>query len=352
MRRFIPLAIVALALLAAAATQAAPAKFVRYPHVHGNRLAFAYHGDLWVANLDGSNPARLTAHVSRNTFPRFSPDGRWIAFTSNRMGNDDVWVIPSSGGEARQLTFLSTGDSVLYWTPDGKRVLFSTNRGARAFGSPLVQRAGRRGAPRTARRWTVGELRDDHARTAGCSRSTASAPATGARATRGTRPTTSGRSGPEDEGLHAAHRHRPQGVPRAPPEPLPDVGRRRDDLLRLRARRHVQHLEGRAGRRRAGAGDQPQEGRRPVPVHQPGRQDDRLRERVRAVDAGRAGRHARRRSPSTWPSTRRRTWSSTSSPRARRTASTRRPTATTWRSTSTARSSSCRPTPRSARSGR
>jgi len=137
MRRFIPLAIVALALLTAAATQAAPAKFVRYPHVHGNRLAFSYHGDLWVTDLDGSNPARLTAHVSRNTFPRFSPDGRWIAFTSNRMGNDDVWVIPSSGGEARQLTFLSTGDSVLYWTPDSKRVLFSTNRGARAFGSPL-----------------------------------------------------------------------------------------------------------------------------------------------------------------------------------------------------------------------
>jgi len=137
MRRFLPLALVTLALLTAAAAQAAPAKFVRYPHVQGNRLAFSYHGDLWVANVDGSNPVRLTAHVSRNTFPRFSPDGRWIAFTSNRMGNDDVWVIPSGGGEARQLTFLSTGDSVLYWTPDSKRILFSTSRGARAFGSPL-----------------------------------------------------------------------------------------------------------------------------------------------------------------------------------------------------------------------
>lgn len=136
MRKTLALAIVVVALCAAAA-QAAPAKFVRYPHVHGNRLAFSYHGDLWVANLDGTNPVRLTAHVSRNTFPRFSPDGKWIAFTSNRMGNDDVWVIPATGGEAKQLTFLSTGDSVLYWTPDSQRILFTTSRGARAFGSPI-----------------------------------------------------------------------------------------------------------------------------------------------------------------------------------------------------------------------
>ena len=139
MRRILALALVAaaVAVAAAAPVDAAPIKFARYPHVHGNRLAFSYHGDLWVANADGSQPARLTAHVSRNTFPRFSPDGRWIAFTSNRMGNDDVWVIPAAGGEARQLTFLTSADTVLYWTPDSKRVLFSTSRGARPFGSPL-----------------------------------------------------------------------------------------------------------------------------------------------------------------------------------------------------------------------
>jgi len=131
----------------AAAAVAAPIKFARYPHVANGKLAFAYHGDLWVANADGSGPVRLTAHVSRNTFPRFSPDGKWVAFTSNRMGNDDVWVIPASGGEARQLTFLTTADTVLYWTPDGRRIIFASNRSSRPFGSPLYTVALEGGLP-------------------------------------------------------------------------------------------------------------------------------------------------------------------------------------------------------------
>ena len=61
-----------LCLLAAAAALAAPAaadpiKFARYPHVSHGKIAFSYHGDIWIANLDGSSPARLTAHVGRDT---------------------------------------------------------------------------------------------------------------------------------------------------------------------------------------------------------------------------------------------------------------------------------------------
>ena len=62
------------------------------PRANG-RLAFSYHGDIWIANADGSQPARLTAHIGRDAFPRFSPDGKLVAFTSNRMGNDDVFVV-------------------------------------------------------------------------------------------------------------------------------------------------------------------------------------------------------------------------------------------------------------------
>ncbi|MGQ0702332.1 MAG: S41 family peptidase [Gemmatimonadales bacterium] len=127
--------IVALSLLVFAPTlgaQGAPeARLLRYPHVHQNKVAFTYLGDIWTANNDGSDIRRLTVHTARDAFPRFSPDGRWIAFSSNRYGNLDVFIVPVEGGQPTRLTFHSTQDQVLDWTPDGQRVLFSSNRGER-----------------------------------------------------------------------------------------------------------------------------------------------------------------------------------------------------------------------------
>jgi len=126
----------ALALLALPATSA-PIKFARYPHIAKGKIAFSYHGDIWVADVNGANPRRLTAHVAADVFPRFSPDGAWVAFSSDRMGSNDVYVVPVAGGEPKQLTFMTGADTVLYWTPDGQSVLFATSRGAGAWGSPL-----------------------------------------------------------------------------------------------------------------------------------------------------------------------------------------------------------------------
>ncbi|MGH7502244.1 MAG: S41 family peptidase [Longimicrobiales bacterium] len=112
-------------------------RFARYPHTSHGRIAFSYHGDIWIANLDGTDPRRLTAHVARDVQPRFSPDGQWIAFSSNRWGNDDVFVIPIEGGEPRQLTWHSGDDVVQYWTPDGQGIVIATSRGAYPWGSPL-----------------------------------------------------------------------------------------------------------------------------------------------------------------------------------------------------------------------
>jgi tricorn protease len=126
-------------LLAAVALQAQTtpeARLVRYPHVFQNKVAFTYLGDIWTANTDGSDLRRLTVHPGRDAYPRFSPDGKWIAFSSNRYGNLDVFVMPTEGGQPSRLTFHSAGDQVLSWTPDGKRVLFSSNRGER-FGAML-----------------------------------------------------------------------------------------------------------------------------------------------------------------------------------------------------------------------
>ena len=78
---------------------------------------------------------RLTDNAARDQFPRFSPDGRWIAFSSNRDGNYDVFVVPAAGGKPRQLTFHTAHDNVVGWTHDGKKVVFSSTRGNGAFPS-------------------------------------------------------------------------------------------------------------------------------------------------------------------------------------------------------------------------
>ena len=61
-------------LLSATFASAEPIKFARYPHVSQGKLVFSYHGDIWIANENGSNPQQLTTHVARDVFPRLSPD--------------------------------------------------------------------------------------------------------------------------------------------------------------------------------------------------------------------------------------------------------------------------------------
>ncbi|MBO0725080.1 MAG: PD40 domain-containing protein, partial [Blastocatellia bacterium] len=104
-------------------------KLVRYPHYFQGRIVFTYLGDIWTADENGQNIKRVTVHRARDVYPRFSPDGKWIAFSSDRNGNLDVYVIPSTGGPAKQLTFHSADDIVQGWTPDGRAVLFASQRG-------------------------------------------------------------------------------------------------------------------------------------------------------------------------------------------------------------------------------
>jgi dipeptidyl aminopeptidase/acylaminoacyl peptidase len=80
--------------------------------------------DIYVISAQGGPARRLTHSEGRDDQPRFSPDGRWLAFTSARSGEAQIWLLPLEGGEAKQLTTLSTGASSPLWTPDGERLLF------------------------------------------------------------------------------------------------------------------------------------------------------------------------------------------------------------------------------------
>ena len=105
------------------------ARLLRHPSYSNGKVAFSYLGDIWTAKEDGTGLVRVTDHKAREVFPRFSPDGKWIAFSSNREGNYDVYVIAAAGGKAQQLTFHSADDNVVGWTPDGEEYHLSRRRG-------------------------------------------------------------------------------------------------------------------------------------------------------------------------------------------------------------------------------
>lgn len=106
------------------------------PALSAGQMAFTYAGDIWLAARNGANPRRLTSHAADEMRPRFSPDGRMIAYSANVDGNYDIFVIPVAGGQPKRLTWHPGADRVIGWSADGKRI---------AFSSPRERRAGRSG---------------------------------------------------------------------------------------------------------------------------------------------------------------------------------------------------------------
>jgi dipeptidyl aminopeptidase/acylaminoacyl peptidase len=94
--------------------------------------ANAYRTAIWVSSLDGSeNPRQLTTGTRADHSPRWSPDGRWLAFVSNRDGEDEkkahgeLYVLPADGGEPRRLTEGKEGVDAVAWSPDSSRLAFT-----------------------------------------------------------------------------------------------------------------------------------------------------------------------------------------------------------------------------------
>ncbi len=118
--------------------------YYRYPAIAGDRVVFVCEDDLWSVGAQGGAAVRLTVSFGACSFPRISPDGRWIAFTSSDEGHPEVYVMPVEGGQPRRLTFLgSTQAWTLGWSDDGREIAFAANPGAwypnetRAFTVPL-----------------------------------------------------------------------------------------------------------------------------------------------------------------------------------------------------------------------
>ncbi len=120
---------------AASAQQVPEGRLMRFPDIYKDKIVFMYGGDLWLASSSGGDARRITSDAGRELFPKFSPDGKWIAFTGQYDGNFNVYVMPAQGGQPKQLTFyqgaaaplsdrMGIHNEVLTWFPDSKRVLF------------------------------------------------------------------------------------------------------------------------------------------------------------------------------------------------------------------------------------
>jgi dipeptidyl aminopeptidase/acylaminoacyl peptidase len=118
-------------------------RFVSDPQLHpdGQRVAFVvttlseardeYLSTIWIVDVNGGEPRQFTRGPRRDTAPRWSPDGRWLAFVSERekKGKGQLYVMPADGGEPARLTDLRPGVASPAWSPDGQWLAFVSRVG-------------------------------------------------------------------------------------------------------------------------------------------------------------------------------------------------------------------------------
>lgn len=116
------------------------ARLMRFPAMNANSIAFCYAGQLYTVARDGGLARQLTTGNGYVSFPKYSPDGKWIAFTGQFDGNTEVYLVPSEGGLPKRLTYTATlnrddisdrmgpNNIVMGWTPDGKKIIYRSRK--------------------------------------------------------------------------------------------------------------------------------------------------------------------------------------------------------------------------------
>ncbi len=108
-------------------------RLLRHPDVSDRHVVFSYGSDLWIVARDGGDARRLTSSPGIESDPRFSPDGRLVAFSAQYDGNTDVYVVPVDGGSPERLTWHPSADLARGWTHDGAHVVFASGRTSAPF---------------------------------------------------------------------------------------------------------------------------------------------------------------------------------------------------------------------------
>jgi tricorn protease len=103
--------------------------YYRFPAIHGSHVVFVCEDDLWSIQKSGGRPVRITTNLGKSTFPRFSPNGKKIAFTGFEEGNPEVYIMDATGENIRRITYFASMSSVRGWSSCGKNVFFTSNYG-------------------------------------------------------------------------------------------------------------------------------------------------------------------------------------------------------------------------------
>jgi tricorn protease len=103
-------------------------RLLRQPTISNSHICFTYGGDIWVSDLNDQQTQRLTSTGAVESNPHFSPDGKTIAFTSNRSGSNAVYTVPVEGGSPTRLTWHPGSAVSRGWTPDGEKILYTSGR--------------------------------------------------------------------------------------------------------------------------------------------------------------------------------------------------------------------------------
>jgi tricorn protease len=136
-------------LFIASSSIAQGTRLLRQPSLSATHIAFTYGADIWVSDLNGQNVTRITSTPAVESNPHFSPDGKWIAFSSNRSGNTAVYVVSINGGTPKRLTWHPSGALARGWTPDGKRIVYATGRDSAPTGFDHLWTVSAAGGPST-----------------------------------------------------------------------------------------------------------------------------------------------------------------------------------------------------------
>ncbi len=156
MKRWVPLISILCLFTAPIWANAQGTRLLRQPALSATQIAFAYGGDIWVTSKTGGDARRITSTAAVEANPHFSPDGQWLAFSSDRSGIPQVYIVPAQGGTPTRLTWYPAPSFPRGWTPDGKQVLYASSRESAPTGFNRLWTVPVNGGPSAMLACTVG----------------------------------------------------------------------------------------------------------------------------------------------------------------------------------------------------